>query len=89
MKITHLMLIASGVALAGCTNLNDPMSSNEGQVAVKNFAAQVEDPTADKGAPSMSASMSDAAIERYEAGEVGEAPEEDGASFTFNMEPSE
>ena len=89
MKRTGLIIILSGAAMMGCTNLSAQMSVNEGQFQAQNFAAQVEDPTAAEGAPVMSAAMSDAAIARYEAGEVGGEDEGDAAVFTFNMTPAE
>lgn len=89
MKTAQLLLIASGAVLAGCTNLNAPMSVNEDLATMQNFAAQVEDPTPVEGAPSMSASMSDAAIARYEAGETADQGESETASFTFSATPAE
>lgn len=91
MKLTHLSLIVAGLALAGCTNLNAPLSTNQDQFAAQNFAAQVEDPTAKTGAPAMSAAMADAAIARYQAGEATLGNEAEGGetTFNFNMHPGE
>ena len=89
MKRTSLFVIVAGAALAGCANLNDPMSVNQDHSATINFAEQVEDPTAKTGAPSMIASMSDKAIVDYATGQDGGESDSEGAAFTFNMQPAE
>ncbi len=76
--------IMTGVALAicgGCVSLDEPISSDFGKAYHANMAAQIVDPEAAEGAPTMDGQRTDAAIERYRTDTIKEPEEAKGVEF--------
>lgn len=80
-KSSKLLLSASALALGGCVNLNEPISTQYGKFQETNMAAQIVDPAAAEGAPMMDAQKADAAIERYRTDTIKEPEESAGVEF--------
>lgn len=82
-------IVALGVALGGCTNLNYPLSTESNKFAANNFDAQVVDATPAEGAPAFDAEMADAAYERYLDDEVKQPFEEEaGQAISLSFSPN-
>ncbi|PWE18596.1 hypothetical protein DDZ18_03050 [Marinicauda salina] len=61
---------SAALAASACANINEPLSPLHGQFAETNFEAMVDDPRPVEGDPEPSARVIDAAVDRYQSGDV-------------------